>query len=636
MTSMATHWPGTLLVVAALGSFSGPVLAQTAAPPVLEWKVEAGFGPFSGLPDPTAAAATWMPRPEAEGLESFGRWYVRVSAEGQSPYAALLDSPRNPWDPAIGRYRAEYARPALVAILAKAPRAGSSCRWTLTGTQGRPPLNVTSSCASWQRFEVPLSGAQISVTGDTADDSTVVGIEHQVVIGLGDSYGSGEGNPDVPTQWKSGSAPAGSYRWLSDPGSQGSLIEEGARWWDTACHRSFWSHQAYIAMRLAAVNPHRLVTFLHYSCSAAEVFDGVMVRQHEPPGMESCQGIDCFLRSSQIGALVRDLCDGAVVSSSPAIERIRAGVEADATLFFMKSYRRIGLDLVECTGRLRVPDLVLMSIGGNDIGFGALAGWAVTPPRARTHVGRLLGGYALLRGTKVTCPEMAKQSGCREPYDSQLIRQLPRRFKPLATALMELVRVAPGRVVVTTYPDPLRDRHGDVCGDPSGFRPESPWAGAHSQLPVGWLRNLTRIGEKWDFNLLASEARILTVHTLRNLRATIESSAHQVGFRVASDAAAAFVGHCWTERDDGDAPTALPSASPSAWMCDGQPKGSPVCWKPFAPRRRFIRTINDALLTQSSARRDDMTGAVHPTAQGHAAVADVLQHEVDQVLGSSR
>ncbi|MGE0361151.1 MAG: hypothetical protein AB7H93_09905 [Vicinamibacterales bacterium] len=621
-------------IVVVLVDPGGGTRAQTTSNlAIIEWKVEAGFSPFAALPDAAAVSATWLPRAVGGTLESFAQWYNRVSVEGRSPYAALLDSPRNPWDAVLGRYREEYARPASVAILARAPGAGTSCRWTVTTPGEAVSSDVTAACASWQRLDVALAGTRLSVAGETTTGSTDVRVNHRVVVGLGDSYGSGEGNPDVPTQWKPGAAPVGSYRWLSDPGKDGSMIAAGARWWDTACHRSFWSHQSYVAMRLAAENPHRLVTFLHYACSAAEVFDGVLVRQHDPPGMESCQGLRCFLVRSQVGAAIRDLCDGSVVTSSAAIGAIDANVKADARLYFMKSYKRVALDLAECRGRHRRPDLVLLSIGGNDVGFGALAGWAVTPSRARTRVGKLLGSYALLRGTKVTCPEKAIQTGCREPYDVDLIRQLPRRFTLLAPVLTNLLGVSQDHVVVTTYPDPLRDRKGEVCGDKAGFRPESPWAGAHSQLPVGWLRNLTGIGTKWDFNLLATEAVILSRHTLPNLRGAIEASARSHGFVVASGAADAFVGHCWTERNEGDAPTALPSARPADWSCTGQPAGSPSCWRPFTVRQRFIRTINDALLTQSSARADDMTGAVHPTAQGHAAVADRVLEALRTVPG---
>jgi hypothetical protein len=634
MTSTTATGLAALLMATLIGPDTQVIRAQAPYPQrLIEWQVEAGFAPFARLPNSAAAAATWMPRVEAGTVESFAHWYRRVSVEGRSPYASLLDSPSNPWDAGAGRYRTDFAQPTGVAIVASAPRAGTACRWELSVPAGTAGQVVDGPCASPQRFEVPLTGARLSVSAATVSDITSIDIEHKVVVGLGDSYGSGEGNPDFPTEWKAGAAPAGSYRWLSDPGKDGSMIAAGAQWWDTACHRSFWSHQSYVAMRLAAENPHRLVTFLHYACSAAEVFDGLMVRQHEPPGMENCEGTNCFVARSQIGAAVRDLCEGSVDESSPLIVRVAASVKADSRLYFMQSFKQVGLDLAECAGRLRTPDLVLLSIGGNDVGFGALAGWAVTPPRARTRVGSFLGGYALLRGTKVTCPEKAIQSGCKEPYDIQLIQQLPRRFALLAPALNGLLGVTSDRVVVTTYPDPLRDRTGQMCGDPSGFRPNSPWAGAHSQLPAGWLRNLTRVGRKWDFNLLATEAAILSKHTLRNLRAAIESSARTHGFAVASGAADAFVGHCWTEKEDADAPTALPSASPAAWTCAGQPAGSPSCWKPFTPRRRFIRTINDALLTQSSVRGDDMTGAVHPTAQGHAAVAVAVLEAVRGVPG---
>lgn len=622
----------------------GAELTRAQAPAnqaAIEWKVEAGFAPLAALPD-VAVAAAWMPQAAGGTLESFAQWYDRVSLAGRSPYAALLDSTDNPWDAGTSSYRSEYARPTRVAILARALGAGSSCRWTLTAAPGTAPLTVTEACASWQRFEVPLAGARLSVTGATGSGSAGIDVDHKVIVGLGDSYGSGEGNPDVPTQWMPGAAPVGSYRWLSDPGKDGSMMAAGARWWDTSCHRSFWSHQSYVALRLAAENPHRFVTFLHYACSAAEVFDGVMVRQHEPPGMDKgvcksrppapdsspdLRNAGCYLPASQLAAMVSDLCYGEVVQTSPAINSMRRSVAERAErddLYRMDTFDDAGLHLRQCLGQLRQPDLILLSIGGNDIGFGSLAGWAITPPRARSFVGRLFGGWALIRGLLVVCPATGRPPGdkCRRPFDSDLIEQIPARFELLSQALTSVLTVDPKRVVVTAYPDPLRDRLGAICGDPEGYHPDGPWAGAYTKLPLLWLRRITRVGLRWDFNIREREAKVLSARTLRDFGAAVAKGAELAKFGGTTPTGEVFVGHCWTEKNEGDAPTGLPSARPTDWSCTGQPAGSPSCWKPFAASRRFIRTINDALLTQSSARSDDMTGAVHPTAQGHAAVAD--------------
>jgi hypothetical protein len=454
-----------------------------------------------------------------------------------------------------------------------------------------------------------------------------VRVDHRVIVAIGDSYGSGEGNPDVPTRWKTGAAPVGSYDWLEDPGKKGSLIDTGARWWDTPCHRSFWSHQTYVAMRLASESQHRLVTYLHYSCSAAQVFDGMMVRQIKPPGRDDCSGRGCGVPTSQLAAVVRDLCAGTAEDSTAAIaditESVRKTAKAkDRKLFLMGTYDEIGLDLADCEGDYREPDLMLVSIGGNDVGFGSLAGWAVLPVEARNPLAKWLGLFRLFRGLIVTCPAHARQSrwGCREPYDTHLINQLERRYRLLGRAIRDLVRINPENVVVTSYPDPLHNRKNEICYDPVDGKDRSPWAGGYTRVPF--------CKKGWDFNIVEGEALQLGKYTLPLLRAAIEDAAKREGFASASATGDAFVGHCWREADEGDWTMALPSAAQSEWKCTGQEAGAPACWQPFAPRRRFIRTINDSLLTQSSARDDDMTGAVHPTAQGHAAVADAMMTTV--------
>ncbi len=72
-----------------------------------------------------------------------------------------------------------------------------------------------------------------------------------LVIGIGDSNGSGEGTPDRP---------------------RGS----SARWVDEQCHRSANSHQALVAARLEKADDQTSVTFAHLSCSGAQIRTGLL------------------------------------------------------------------------------------------------------------------------------------------------------------------------------------------------------------------------------------------------------------------------------------------------------------------------------------------------------------------------
>jgi lysophospholipase L1-like esterase len=80
---------------------------------------------------------------------------------------------------------------------------------------------------------------------------TVV-VQDWLVASIGDSVGSGEGNPDVPATFGR------------------------ARWQSAQCHRSSHAASARAALALENADPHTSVTFLHVACSGAEVDPGLL------------------------------------------------------------------------------------------------------------------------------------------------------------------------------------------------------------------------------------------------------------------------------------------------------------------------------------------------------------------------
>lgn len=634
------------------------VLLSTSvlAAPKIQWRVEAGFAPFAWTSNPGEISRRWMPMSDSGVVETFDEWYLRLAREGNgisdSPYSKFAQGQNSPWDQAKGHYLDAYARPKDVTILAKADDMHGSCKWVVRPSSVVQPIHVSASCEVEAALTIPLAGADISVTSDSGAIATeTVAIDHRVVIGLGDSYAAGEGNPDVPTQWRNEAPKPNTYDWFASSKPGKSLIAQDARWFDTACHRSFWSHQTYTAMRLAAENPHRRVTFLHYACSGAEIFDGMLVRQRQPPGLKKlCNDnrdpASCFVPRSQLAAAVIDLCKGGEQGTTPTSQWIKdfsANVATKSKPFYkMGTYhvaeRKLGssLDLFECTGEQRKPDLVLISIGGNDAGFGQLAMWAIAPYEVRSKILDVFYGIGLKVTNATVCPEMGIHKGKCDLTDVDLIRQIARRYDLLSDALDNLVKVSPEKVVVASLPDPIRREYSvspQLCSDEEGVHFENAWDGARGLLP--WP-GLTR-SKKWAFNILGnaddSEAAILAKHTLPELRKAIGLGAMSNGFIFASETSEAFVGHGWCERSDNDQPIALPSSSPAEWRCPGSVNGSPACWKPYQPALRYIRTINDSLLTQASSRNDGINGSVHPTAQGQAAVAIKLIDYVHNVPG---
>lgn len=89
-------------------------------------------------------------------------------------------------------------------------------------------------------------------------------VQDWLIVGIGDSNGSGEGTPDIPRG-----------------------IRQRVRWVDRQCHRSANSHQALSAAALERRDRRTSVTFVHLACSGAQIRNGLL-RGYE--GIEPAAG----------------------------------------------------------------------------------------------------------------------------------------------------------------------------------------------------------------------------------------------------------------------------------------------------------------------------------------------------------
>ncbi|MFD1948588.1 hypothetical protein [Nocardioides aestuarii] len=103
--------------------------------------------------------------------------------------------------------------------------------------------------------EGPHTVTLVVESGPAAGHSTTrqIDVDHQLVVGLGDSFGSGESRGD------------GGF---ADPN----------------CRRAGWSAQALAALALEDASDHSTVTFLHLACSGATVGKGLLGPYPNPPG----------------------------------------------------------------------------------------------------------------------------------------------------------------------------------------------------------------------------------------------------------------------------------------------------------------------------------------------------------------
>jgi len=190
--------------------------------------------------------------------------------------------------------------------------------------------SVTSGSYVWEidgqvlaetrcRFSHPFTAqgdhsVKLTVTtpaGESASFDSVVTVKDLFIVSIGDSYASGEGNPDKP--WE---------------------VVKRAKWIDSRCHRSATAGPALAALAIEKDDPHSAVTFISFACSGAGLKEGL-------------------------------------------------------TGEFKKGSARLPpqLDQVVDAAKGRPIDALLISIGGNDVNFGALVLKAIRLRHAETDAG---------------------------------------------------------------------------------------------------------------------------------------------------------------------------------------------------------------------------------------------------------
>ncbi len=509
----------------------------------------------------------------------------------------------------------DYAHPKshkILADLQDLPDAATvECTWLTAPADGRQRGTAFKKrCDEAVEIDVPYpAGLKISVEiGGQLITDTAVRVRDLFIVGMGDSFASGEGNPDAAVRFSNertsdyglraaGVALTGYPARVGDWAEIGDrkFITENAQWVDQACHRSLYSHQLRAALQLAVEEPHRAVTFAGFACSGAETTFGLFLRYKgnewvpNPPDL------------SQISAVAETQCGTKPATAYDLPEAYHINDKIPEL--------KGGLVLKKCDAeRARKIDLLLLSVGGNDVGFARLVANAVLADQSSLR--RLGGWFGQVHGFL----EAQKQ-----------LDVLDDRYKSLNRAIHNLLHVPWNefdRVVLTAYP-PLA-----VLEDGKSVCPDGQ-AGM-TVLP--------------DFNLSEAKAKEGDVAAAR-LNNIMRDAARLHGWTFADAHRKAFQGRglCagWTEQALNSADDLrIPRLVNGAWE-----PFKPSEWQPYASRKRWFRTPNDAFMTgnfhvsqgamQSVMRNQGYSwvqlllaatysGAFHPTAEGHAAIADAV------------
>lgn len=616
----------------------------------IKWEIQNRYRAFDykagGIQTPSESAKQFEIYSPKEH-EDLSQWLQRI-VQIQSPFS----NDHGPWDEAKGIYREDFVDlPKHVSLEARIVTGEDGlrqleqheCSWRLAGREIRQ-LPCTSRLLV-EDFD--SNGADVSVFQNGAQLVSVhIKPELKIILGLGDSYASGEGNPDSPTVWQTPKKPDWPPR---NTTAASQLTVKPARWWSNRCDRSFYSYQNLVALRAASDNPHAVVAFVHLACSGAEVIDGILAPQRYPPGhsLHRCKtpqkrsqpnrwDPECDVPSSQIALAARLLCRSNQKPLAP--EQIKAIKKPLNNIHHNKNQRewinRGSLGGQTC--ELEPPrdlERVLISIGGNDIGFSGLIANALMPIGSRIQIpiaediAEWIVAIAQKEGSAI-CPYTPPAG--KTPWDKALrkkcarlgmaadlrIKELSWRYEALQIALTQVLHLAPEKITINLYPNPLRNEDGEFCQDAVGSEGNNAWEATHILLPFKRLQ----IG-RWQINLTEGEAKEVEDHVIKKLNTMIEQKAKTFNWRVG------FVQNAMKEH---------------GW-CTGEnmkllPPQKITEWDPYKPNVRFIRSANDSFLTQwprtageteSRSKRiierdNGFNGMFHPNAQGHASIASEL------------
>jgi lysophospholipase L1-like esterase len=513
--------------------------------------------------------------------------------------------------------------PIVVGLSGPAP-PGSTCAWTFDDGD-RALRQMSESCDTEVRLRVRYGRTTVVTVDVPLGDGTAqrvvteIAVRDLLIAGLGDSIAAGEGNPDRAVELEGGFCfrrfgGGGTYFRPSRAGFTGDRSCEvgptadsaardwarsGARWMSPGCHRSLYGYQLRTALALAVEQPHVAVTFLPLACTGAAIQAGMFAGQL----FDDCPAV--------VGI---DRCSGL----------------APAQLTELKGL----MDKAHRTQPQRTLDIVLLTIGANDVNFAALV--------ANVIVGATTERFVLKQGGGMVSAQDSEKA---------LEQRLPGEFARLRAALKPLVGGHLSRVVFVSY------------ANPAMRAPDQPCPGGRDGLDIhpAFSANEQRLREAAEFVDKQFLPELKALATCGGDKSCRDPVNDRMTFVDAHEAEFEHHGMCVHAPDDPEfdrdcfSPNGnsfvsdLVAAAENPMTCSRPPSD----YQPYAPRGRWIRTANDSYFTamtypegiSATLKPSDIHdalwgvisavygGAVHPTAEGYAAMADAAIAAARVVVG---
>jgi hypothetical protein len=492
-------------------------------------------------------------------------------------------------------------------LLAGSMPSNDGCVWTFDDGDGAP-RTLSAACDDEVKLRVRYGRPTLASVDIVLPDGTAqrlvsdITVRDLLIAGMGDSIAAGEGDPDRAVRlsnegfcfkrfngveyYRPGRAAYNGNKSCSTSTDYTATewARHSARWMSGACHRSLYSYQTRVTLALAIEHPHIAVTFVPLGCSGATVDIGFLgsLRALECPAPGT--GTSCpKLTRAQISALAE------VMANAPN--------------------RRL--------------DAVLLTIGANDVLFSGLMANVIVEPSTERNL--------LIRAGNIASIEASQKI---------LDNELPANFVKLRAALKPFVGGDFSRIVFVTYGNPaMAGPHTPCPGGREGFDVHPAFGADGERLRETVEFVSQRFLPRLKALVLCTDSKNCRDPAVNAMRFV---DAHQPAFEMhgacaRGDDDPVFDRHCFSGKGE-----TFRSGTTTAAVDPMSCGRSPAEFRPYAPRARWIRTANDSYLAamsypeglpailQASDLHDAMWGilaavyggAVHPTAEGYAAMAD--------------
>ncbi len=365
--------------------------------------------------------------------------------------------------------------------------------WRIDGEE----VGVETRCDAFA-YDFPAEG-EYSVSllvedraGEQMEQTELIEVRDLLIFGLGDSYGSGEGSPDVAD-----------------------FEEGGAQWQNRRCHRSSRSGQVRAAQRIEEADPHTSVTFVHLACSGGRIhkallgpYPGIVAEPEDEPLAPQIERVAEIAGEHEIDALFvsiggNDINFSKVLEAcilgevchlgDPMIDPL-LGTTASLVCGFTGSFED------ECKSYLD-PDVI------DADSLDAVTIFEI--------------------GSKDEYVELVEGEGKVDVHRDGL-DDLPSNYDELGAAILGSLGMDPARVYLTEIPDVTRDEFGELCAWPT-------------ELPG--LTESLRIAAQQVPGVTITEMGWASDYVLTEIRSAMRSAANKNGWQFVDGVDARFAGH---------------------------------------------------------------------------------------------